>query len=114
MKSSNLAMAVMVAVAMCMVLLVACAPTVEGGEYCWYNYDHDPKTIKRIDCKKNPHAASLHGCKHQCYKNKKCEGIVYINGVENWKQGKICCFLKGDIQHKYLEYQNYRTTCKLD
>ncbi|GBG71334.1 hypothetical protein CBR_g8755 [Chara braunii] len=104
----------MMAVAIGMVVLVAYAPTVagDGGYYCWSNYDHEPKTIKRINCKKNPHAASLHGCQQQCDMNEDCEGIVYINGVHNWKKGKICCFLKSDIEEERLEYQPHRTTCE--
>ncbi|GBG85906.1 hypothetical protein CBR_g40718 [Chara braunii] len=106
----------MMAVAIGMVVLVAYAPTVagDGGYQCWAGMDHGPSTIKKINCKKNPHAASLDGCQQKCNMNANCGGIVFINGgVQHWRKGKYCCILKSDIEEESFMPEFGSTLCEV-
>ncbi|GBG71341.1 hypothetical protein CBR_g8761 [Chara braunii] len=107
----------MMAVAIGMVVLVAYAPTVAGARVyqCWHDTGHGPSTIKKIDCTKKPHAASVEGCQQKCDKlNKKteCEGMVYIHGPEYWESGKFCCFLKRAIEEESMYPEVHHVTCE--
>eukprot|EP00244_Chara_vulgaris_P009840 TRINITY_DN4308_c0_g2_i2.p1 TRINITY_DN4308_c0_g2~~TRINITY_DN4308_c0_g2_i2.p1 ORF type:complete len:107 (-),score=8.23 TRINITY_DN4308_c0_g2_i2:457-777(-) len=98
--------AVLVAVGLA---LLAAYPSEVAGTSCYPNTDQNAYTLKRIDCKRNSHAASLHGCKRLCYRTRRCKGIVYA--TYNWPSGKYCCFLKSKIDEEKWAYQEDRTVC---
>eukprot|EP00244_Chara_vulgaris_P007838 TRINITY_DN2920_c0_g1_i3.p3 TRINITY_DN2920_c0_g1~~TRINITY_DN2920_c0_g1_i3.p3 ORF type:complete len:110 (-),score=11.90 TRINITY_DN2920_c0_g1_i3:483-812(-) len=99
-------------VAVGLVLLIA-SPSQVSGEYtCWFTRDQNAHTYKKIDCKKNPSAASLEGCQEICDSQSRCRGVVYA--VYNWPKHKYCCFLKSKMDMYGRKFQMDRHTCRKD
>ncbi|GBG81010.1 hypothetical protein CBR_g31566 [Chara braunii] len=95
-------------------LVLIASPVQVSGQrryLCWYNRDQNAYTFKKIDCKKQPTAATLEGCQEVCTSHgSKCAGIVFA--VYNWPAGKHCCFLKSYMDFYGRQFQMDRHTCK--
>eukprot|EP00244_Chara_vulgaris_P012758 TRINITY_DN688_c1_g1_i5.p1 TRINITY_DN688_c1_g1~~TRINITY_DN688_c1_g1_i5.p1 ORF type:complete len:109 (+),score=12.73 TRINITY_DN688_c1_g1_i5:322-648(+) len=100
------ALVVLVSVA----LLIAQISSVSG--WCLNDTDHEPNTRRRIDCNKIPIARLQLGCQSLCYRQKWCQGFIWVTEAADYVQGKYCCYLKNKYNPKALEPQLYRKFCR--
>ncbi|GBG70885.1 hypothetical protein CBR_g8185 [Chara braunii] len=90
--------------------LIALVPFVSG--WCRNDTDHDPNTRRRVDCIKIPIAQLQLGCQSLCYREKWCEGIVWVTEPADYVKGKYCCYLKNKYNPNALKPQLFRKFCK--